>query len=97
VSPHSLLSIDKLETRLRYVEQISVWEALAESVEWLLARQDQYREGAGVVDAFDYDAEDRLLAAVGQSHRELMEAGAPFGVIPEIQGLQTASRHGRSR
>ena len=94
VSPHSLLSIDKLKARLRYIEQITVWDALAESVEWLLARRDQYREDAAVVDAFDYDAEGRLLAAVGRSHGDLMEAGAPFLDVQEIQAVQTASRHG---
>jgi nucleoside-diphosphate-sugar epimerase len=62
--PHGILDTTKIRRDLGYEDVLEARVAIAEYVAWLDANPPNLSEHAsGFVDRFDYDAEDRLLAA----------------------------------
>lgn len=68
---HGLVSIHKARTVLGYVEAVPAVDALRASVEWYLEHPPAARTLEGMVDAFDYAAEDRLIARFEEMAAEL--------------------------
>lgn len=58
---HGLVSITKACARLQYAEAMPAAEALRASVEWYLEHPPEPRVVEGMVDTFDYAAEDLLM------------------------------------
>lgn len=66
---HRVLDLQKLETELGYRDVVSVPDAVKHTADWLVAHQPppggELEEHIG--DRFDYEAEDRLVAAYEQA------------------------------
>ena len=94
--PHSILDTTKARTQLGYRDAISAEDALRECVAWYVKNAAAMAGRSGLADAFDYAAEDRLLAAWEQAKSKLLAAAAPFAGIGRQRNPQTAKAHGAS-
>lgn len=77
VRSHCLLSGDKARAELGYRDVISAAQALEENVRWYLDNPVTTETHPNYPDAFDYPAEDRLMAAYTES-LEAIKTAAPF-------------------
>ena len=83
-SHHQLMDISKIKSQLGYRDLYPVEEALRMTVEWLLANPP--KEGIDfAMDPFNYEAEDRLVAAYNQSMEQV--AAIPY------DGVRTDNPH----
>jgi len=94
ISPHSILETTKVRTELGYRDAISAEDALRECVAWYVENATAMAGRSGLADAFDYAAEDRLLAAWEQAKTALRAAAAPFAGTGQRRNPQTAKEHG---
>jgi nucleoside-diphosphate-sugar epimerase len=91
LTPHCVVDLAKLRTRLGYDDALPVREGLAETATWLAEHAHEMDGHPGVTDPFDYAAEDHLLAVWEQCRRRLAEAAAPFGeTVGHFRTPQTA-------
>ena len=72
-SDHRLMDLGKIQGELGYQDPVPVPEALKRTVDWLVANQP---EPGGFTeqllgDPFDYEAEDRLVAAAREGHEKM--------------------------
>ncbi len=61
-SPHVVIDTTKIRELLGYTDAKPAREGLRETVEWILANRAE-ADGWSVLDRFDYEAEDRFIAA----------------------------------
>ncbi len=71
---HQLMDLQKLRTDLGYHDVVRVPDAVAATARWLVENPPERggRIEAHIDDAFDYDAEDRLVEAYRTARAELM-------------------------
>jgi nucleoside-diphosphate-sugar epimerase len=62
-SPHLLVDATKIRRELGYEDVVTAADATRAYIEWLEANPPDLDEHPAFVDRFDYEAEDRLLAA----------------------------------
>lgn len=93
-SPHVLVDTHQIRAELGYADAVPAREGLAETVDWLVEQADQAAANPIIIDAFDYEAEDLLLAEYRDARARLRTAGARFDELPEMPVPQTASGAG---
>jgi nucleoside-diphosphate-sugar epimerase len=59
--PHMILSIDKAREELGYSDVISAWNALQETVDWMVRNPIEPADYPLYTAKFDYDLDDRLI------------------------------------
>jgi nucleoside-diphosphate-sugar epimerase len=73
--PHMIVSAEKARAELGYVEAVSAYDALRETVEWMIANPIRLEEYPLYTAKFDYALDDRMIdeyrRAVGALNREL--------------------------
>jgi hypothetical protein len=59
--PHMILSIGKAREELGYSDVISAWNALQETVDWMVRNPIELADYPLYTAKFDYDLDDRLI------------------------------------
>jgi nucleoside-diphosphate-sugar epimerase len=70
---HGLVSIHKAQSLLQYQELLPAAEALRLNAEWYLQNPPPRRTLDGMIDTFDYAAEDRAIEAFGRATASLLQ------------------------
>lgn len=73
-----VLDTSAIRDELGYRDVVPVREGLRETVEWMLEHRDQVQDNPNLIDPFDYEAEDRLVAAYDRAMAELEPLGRVF-------------------
>jgi nucleoside-diphosphate-sugar epimerase len=89
-SPHVIVDTTKIRTLLGYRDILPARACLAETVEWLVGNEARSHQWP-VLDPFDYEAEDRLVAQWRAATADLEPAAARYQEIPTMPFPQTAS------
>lgn len=77
-TPSCVLDTTQLRVDLGYRDIVPLREGLVETVEWMLANVDEMLRNPNITDPFNYEAEDRLMAAYDRSMTELTPFTRPF-------------------
>lgn len=81
-----------IRTDLGYRDVLPLREGLADTVEWMLANTEQMDANPNIIDPFDYEAEDRLVAAYERALADLAPYAEPFVTgVREMPVPQTSS------
>jgi nucleoside-diphosphate-sugar epimerase len=101
-TPSCILDTSRLREDLGYRDVLPLRDGLTETVEWMLANREAMDANPNLTDPFDYDAEDRLVAAYDHALADLAPFAAPFaqGVRPmptpqTAKGARTAEPDAR--
>jgi nucleoside-diphosphate-sugar epimerase len=90
-----VLDTTRIREDLGYRDVQSVDDGLRETVAWMLEHRDRIASDPNVLDPFDYDAEDRLIAAYERCLAELAPFTEPFAMgLRDMTTPQTAKGSG---
>ncbi len=93
-----VLDTTRLREDLGYRDVQTVRDGIRETVEWMLANREQIDADPNVLDPFDYDAEDRLMAAYDRMVADLAPLVEPFASgLRDMTTPQTAKGAGSER
>jgi nucleoside-diphosphate-sugar epimerase len=91
-TPSCVLDTTQMRDDLGYRDIVPLREGLVETVEWMLANVDEMLRNPNITDPFNYEAEDRLMAAYDSAMTELTPFTKPFAEgIRQMPVPQTTS------
>lgn len=90
-TPSCVLDTSRIRDELGYRDVRPLREGLAETVAWMLDHRDEMDRNPNLVDPFDYEAEDALMAAYDRHLAELAPLTEPFATgLKRMPTPQTA-------